>query len=122
MESPVTIQVPRMPLTAVVRLFIHSRRCEECNVRFWAFVAMAQSGLSMIHAVRGQRARAWVRLQVAKFATRRRILAMREIGIKPFEDMSAEEKRAAIAEMQGAGIEVPDNILKAVVGERPRLH
>lgn len=99
MEGPIKIEVPRPPLVALAKLFLHSRSCPECAVRFWALIGMQHSGMAMMHTIQKQPIRAWIRLQIAYFATRRRVVGMRALGVKPFEDMSPSEQQAAIAEM-----------------------
>lgn len=106
MEGPVIIPVaPPVPLMAKVRFYLHARKCEECRVRFWAGMAVEYSTKAILAMQANDlKPTLYARgcLLIANFASRRRTQYMRALGLVPFEDLTDEQKQAAIAEMNAA--------------------
>lgn len=114
MESPVSVEVRALiPFGTKVKMFLHSRRCERCRVAFWAALAMEYSTKAITSSMRPYpekgpdafklgRPNPLSRLYMiaAVYASKRRAIAQRAIGMVPFEDMNDEQRRAAIAEIQ----------------------
>lgn len=118
--------VPVPPLGVRVRMFLHSRRCEECRIQFWAATAVEFSDKALTESLKGfdtrrVSMRARIYLQIAKFATRRRLQAQRAAGQIAYEDMTPEQQAHARAEIDGM-MEQARKAVMEQIGQGPRMH
>lgn len=111
MEGPI-MTVPQPPLGPFARMFLHSRRCKNCRVAFWAGLALVFSTRALVHNVQRHKIRAPFYLLISRFASKRRAIAERAIGRVPYEDLTLEQQAMVHERLQK---------LRAQ-GDQPRLH